>query len=378
VPVLSKEPFWQRGIFVGLVCLTFLIYMPSLQNEFVNWDDDDYVLDNPNVHEFNLRTLTFAITETHASNWHPLTWLSHAFDYKLYGTRPFGHHLTSVLIHSANVGLVFLLVLKLLSFINISGREDQNSDPSFYEHRMKYMVAMLSAYFFACHPVHVESVSWVSERKDVLCAFFYLASVITYLHSRTSRLTYSCSIFFFLLAVLSKPMAVSLPVILLILDFYPLRRFEKGSERRKIWLEKTPYVVIAGISCVITLFAQQESMVYLDMLPVMFRLANACFAISFYLFKMIVPLGLAPFYPLPKDAPMIGLWRWFAMISVPVLAILSLKRPPFRSLWLVYLVLLLPVLGLVQVGMQTAADRYMYLPSIPVFLALSLGMLRMI
>ncbi len=228
------------------------VYAPSLRNDFVNWDDGLYVYGNPFIRRLDGRFLGWAFTTFRASNWHPLTWISHALDYTLWGLNPLGHHLTSVVLHAVNVFLVVLLAFRLIE----AGRERMSSGaPSLPDGQGGLIAAGMTGLLFGIHPLHVESVAWVNERKDLLCALFFLLSILSYtLPERTSAESgasggggarpfgrhYLLSLIFFLLALLSKPMAVSLPLVLLVLDWYPFKRIRSAESFRTVFIEKIP------------------------------------------------------------------------------------------------------------------------------------------
>jgi hypothetical protein len=213
---------WNTEYYVAaaVALLTLLVYLPALQNEFVDWDDNVYIFDNPYIRSLDMAFFKWAFWGFHAANWHPLTWASHALDYAVWGLNPLGHHLTSISLHALNTFLVVALVTRLLDAYNTKQNRPALND------RMVLIAAATTGLLFGLHPVHVESVAWVSERKDVLCALFFLLSLLSYLSyvSSNTQKTYLLSLGFFVLALLSKPMAVTLPVVLLILDWYPYGR----------------------------------------------------------------------------------------------------------------------------------------------------------
>ena len=346
---------------VLVAALTFLAYRPALTNGFINWDDPIYVYWNPGIRTIDLG---WAFTTVVAKNWHPLTMLSHAVDFSLWGLNPRGHHLTSVVLHAANTFLVFILVERL-----IRGKP--------------LLLPLVASLLFALHPLHVESVAWVSERKDVLSGFFYLLSVIFYLgYARGSRpeSRYGLALFFFVLALLSKPMAVSLPLVLLILDYYPLGRFGREGSRT-ILIEKIPFFVLSAAISVVTLWTQHQSGAVkpLGDFTVMERLVVSVRACVYYLYKMILPVNLAPLYPLPGELSPLGplfIVSALIILVITAFAVVAARRGRgyFLSAWLFYLVALLPVIGIVHVGAQAAADRYTYLPSLGPFVLAGAGL----
>lgn len=332
----------------------FLIYIPALWGGFVNWDDSAYVYENVHLGSLDLR---WAFSAVVVGNWLPLTLLSYVLDHSLWGYSPFGYHLTNNILHSLNTGLVFLLGLRLA----------QARKASVFA---SVALSLTTALLFGLHPLRVESVAWVSERKDVLCAFFFLLSVLSYLRYAAGLKMgwYVSSLALFILALMSKPMAVTLPAVLLILDFYPLERL--GASLKRALVEKVPFFLLSGASAAIALFAQGSSgaMASIDAYPFLLRALVALRALGFYVFKSVFPSGLAPFYPLPARDAFVDHYLVASVALIIVVIIIStaaLKRTKALSAaWLYYLVMLLPVIGLVQVGSQAAADRYTYLPII--------------
>lgn len=353
-----------------IALLTFIVYLPALQNGFVNWDDDVYVYKNLSIQSLDLGFLRWVSSAVVSANWHPLTLLSYATDYAIWGLNPFGYHLVNIVLHSANTFLVFLLSYKLISY----GKIDSILIPS------------ILAFLFGVHPLHVESVAWVSERKDVLCALFFLLAIICYIKyiSDASKklFLYFLSIIFFILSLTSKPMSVSLPLVLLIIDYYPFNRFNLYVAK-KIIIEKVPFIFLSLISSIITIWAQDAggALKTLEKLPLLDRIAVAGRAYTFYLEKMVLPFDLAPLYPYPtknlfSSPEHIG--SLILLIIVSIIAIRSsIKKRFVIAAWLYYIITLLPVIGVVQVGGQAAADRYTYLPSLGPFLAFAIlvGML---
>lgn len=352
-----KTITWSNILFPLIPAIAaFIIYIPALGNGFVNWDDPAYVYENLHIRSLDVRWL---LTGVVGSNYHPLTMLSHTIDYALFGLRPAGHHLTSIILHALNSALVFLLASKLIG-----------------GHKKAYVGALIAALLFALHPLHVESVAWVSERKDVLSAFFFLLALLTYLRDskKSPQSIYYCLTFlFFLLAVLSKPMAVTLPAVLLILDYYPLKRCKKNI--RKIFIEKIPFFALSAAWGVLTLLAQKSggSVTLISTYPMHTRLIVAVKGYIFYLYKLSLPIRLAPHYPLPLNPGagnpvFIASITLFILISLLCITLAIKGRRALPALWLYYIITLLPVIGIIQVGSQAAADRYTYLPTAGFFI----------
>ena len=367
---LGVFPRYLPGLL--LFVLTVLVYWQTGGHGFINFDDTEYLYENPYLKlGFTPAGIKWAFTTFHASNWHPLTWLSHLVDVQCYGMHPFGHHITGVIWHAANALLLFWLLVRLTG---LPGR------------------SLVVAALFALHPLHVESVAWAAERKDLLCAFFGLATLFFYAGYAKGfgQRSYLLAIFLFACGLMAKPMLVTLPMVMLLLDFWPLRRGSRngapagarvasgspdaGIPFKKMTLEKIPFLVLAVASCAVTLRAQREggALSTLQSCALPLRIANAINCYSGYLFKMFWPENLAIFYPLPKEIPLLQLLAAAGFLTALTCSALYLRRDkPFLLFgWSWYLVTLLPVIGLVQVGGQSSADRYTYLPLIGVFVAL--------
>ena len=326
---------------------TLALYYPALHNGFVNYDDPAYVTSNWQVQQgFTSRNLAWAFTSTAEANWHPLTWISHMLDVQLFGLRPAGHHAQSIFWHAVNVLLLFLLLAKATGFVGRSA---------------------LVAGLFAVHPLNVESVAWIAERKTVLCTFFLLLALAAYgwyaKRPRASR--YLLVSFLFALALMAKPMAITLPFALLLLDFWPLQRFPETA-LSKLVVEKTPLLALSAASAAITLYAQRigGAIGSTALLPPAIRLKNAIYSYLIYIEKAVLPSRLAVFYPHPEGA--LALWK--VMGAVVLLIMVTAVFWHFRERryllvgWLWFLGTLAPMIGIVQVGRQAWADRYAYLP----------------
>ena len=380
--------------------ITFAVYLVSLQNDFVQWDDDAYVYENPNIRSFDLRFFKWAFSSFYASNWHPLTWISHALDYAVWGLNPMGHHLTNNILHAINTFIVVLLVVKLLEIVSASSPLNSPHPPlklrggaegggvilSGFSDKSILIAAATTGLLFGLHPLHVESVAWVSERKDLLCALFFLLSIMMYiryitppaspppLNLRGGRGSYLLSLLFFTLALMSKPMAVSLPFVLLILDWYPFQRILSLKTFRKVVIEKLPFFALSLFSSVLTVLAQKsgEAIVSIEAVPLSSRMPVAFQSLVLYLCKMLLPLNLLPLYPYPQNVIFFSLEYLVPMLLVTGItaacALVVRKNKLWLSVLFYYLITLLPVLGIVQVGGQAMADRYSYLPSIGPFL----------
>src|SRR5881296_1992354 len=356
---------WLVPLLIAVV--TFAAFLPALHNQFVNWDDDKNFLENPHYRGLGWTHLRWMWRTTQLGHYIPLTWMTFGLDYLLWGMNPLGYHLTNLLLHAANAVVFFFITRRLLTRA-LPG-------PSERGHTLAVSAAF-AALVFAIHPLRVESVAWATERRDVLSGLFFLLTILVYLRScqrpERGRWWYWLSVASFGAALLSKSMAVSLPVVLLILDVYPLRRLGGSigwwsKPARRIYVEKIPFVLLAAAASAIAVMAQFSihAALPLAQLSVPGRLAVSAYGLSFYLGKMIVPVNLSPLYELPRT---VSPWAMPFILSfglaVAITAIvLSLRRRMLGlpAAWLAYLVVLLPVLGIFQSGPQIAADRYTYL-----------------
>jgi protein O-mannosyl-transferase len=355
---LLAHPFF---ICLLLFVATLAVYCPVKDYGFVNYDDDDYFFKNPHIlGGFTRANIQWAFTSSEAMNWHPLTWLSLMLDAQLFGAGALAPHLTNVLLHAANAILLFLLLRRLTGAGLASA-----------------MLAML----FAIHPLHVESVAWISERKDVLSGFFGLLALLCYARYSCSSLgshawPYGLSLLFFACGLMSKPMLVTLPFILLLLDFWPLRRFNSTSLARLL-LEKVPFLLLCVALSVVTFLVQhQGAMPPLSRFPLGMRIENVFISYARYLAKTFWPVGLANPYPSTHYWPAIWVVLAVALFVALCLAAIMLRKifPYAFTGWFWFAGMLVPVIGLVQVGAQAMADRYMYLPIIGVLLIVIWGL----
>jgi Flp pilus assembly protein TadD len=371
------KPLKTEKIIGGLLIVLVLLVLGHVaHNDFIQYDDPDFVTRNDHVQAgLSMEGIRRAFTTVVAANWNPVTTLSHMLDCQIYGLNPAGHHLTNLFFHLANVLLLFLLL-----------RETTGS----------LWRSAAAAALFAVHPLHVESIAWVSERRDVLSVFWGLLAMIAYgRYARTrNKRSYIASLVLFALALMSKPMLVTLPFVLLLFDHWPLGRLRSadpnGSTHQgtksgtgslpALFIEKIPFFILSGISCVITLGVQQGAMSSLKELPVGTRILNAAVSYIAYLGKLVYPEGLAVFYPHPVT---LHLSWWtivalFLIVSISwILLWLAGREPSLLTGWLWFLGTLIPVIGLIQVGAQSMADRYAYFPSIGFFIMVVWGGERM-
>jgi protein O-mannosyl-transferase len=356
----TREYLVELSISAALAVLTLLIYCPTFNYPFVNYDDPVYVFKNPHVQAgLTADGVRWAFTAFDCGNWHPLTWLSLQLDVDLYGgLRPGGFHLTNVLLHVTNTLLLFLVLGRMTGAV--------------------WRSAVVAA-LFALHPLHVESVAWVAERKDVLSTLFWMLTLAAYLFyvRQPSIRRYLLVMLALGLGLLAKPMLVTLPCVLLLLDYWPLRRVGLLT-RGRLLLEKVPLFALALASCVVTFLAQVhgQAVAPLEAVPPAARLANAVLAYAGYLGKMLWPMHLAVHYPLAgPDVPVArALGAGLILVVITLLVLGPGRRRPYLTVgWLWYLGTLVPVIGLVQVGSQALADRYTYVPLIGLFLLLTWG-----
>jgi tetratricopeptide (TPR) repeat protein len=386
---LQKHP--TPGICILLAVIVALVFCQTLRHEFVDYDDGQYFFTNPHITTgLTWDNMRWAFQAGYANNWHPLTWLSLMLDVEWFGTGPAGPHLINVLLHAANAGLLFLLLKRLTG--------------------APWRSALVAA-LFGLHPLHVESVAWVSERKDVLSGLFFMLTLLMYaryaqkqlrtegrepgaqmspaLDPRPPTLDYYLALLFFALGLMSKPMLVTLPFVLLLLDYWPLKRFEPpllnsdqspaGSQCSillRLGFEKTPFLALSAASSIVTFVAQGNAVQPFDRIPMGIRAVNAMVSSVRYLGKTFWPANLAIPYPYPQYWSFELFWLSAALFLAAIgLAVWLGRRFPFLITgWFWYLGMLIPVIGLVQVGAQSMADRYTYLPLIGVFIVLVWGM----
>ncbi|PYJ45022.1 MAG: hypothetical protein DME80_04325 [Verrucomicrobia bacterium] len=385
MPRIFRHQVRQRSVTIVVICvflatITCLVFGQTLGHGFVNYDDPQYVYDNVEVTSgLTLHGVTWAFTHSHLNNWHPLTWLTHMLDWQLYERKAGGHHLTNLLLHTASVLLLFLVLSQMTGAL----------------WRSAFVAAI-----FAIHPLHVESVAWIAERKDVLSGVFFMLTLAAYVRyvQRQTLGQYAIMWILFACGLMSKPMLVTLPFVLLLLDYWPLNRVtnqrlgvgSRGSRvssqlpsqnyREPGWslvghliLEKVPLLVLCVVSSVATFLAQGNAIVSISRLPFWWRLNNAFLSYVVYVRQMLWPFRLAPFYTYPQTFP-----AWEVAASILLLigltaAAIALRRghPYLVTGWFWSLGMLVPVIGVIQVGSQAHADRYTYLPQIGLYLALT-------
>ena len=352
------------GVCIFLAAITWLVFGQTLRHQFINFDDGDYVFKNPKVFRgLTSEGIVWAFTHVHAANWHPLTWLSHMLDCQLYGLNPGGHHLTSILLHMATVILLFGLLRQATASL----------------WRSAFVAAV-----FAIHPLRVESVAWVAERKDVLSGLFFVLTIsayVRYARQPWSPARYGLVLLLFALGLMSKPMLVTLPFVLFLLDYWPLNREatvpahadKRLPTRRRLILEKVPLLAMAVASCVVTLLAQKAAIRPSADYSIGVRVGNALISSVAYIRQMFWPSDLAAFYPFAvKDLVIARILVSLILLAGITVAVFVLRsRRYLVTGWLWYLIMLGPVIGILQVGSQARADRYTYLPQIGLYLLLT-------
>ncbi|CAN5559755.1 hypothetical protein BH20VER1_BH20VER1_05780 [soil metagenome] len=341
------------GICLGIAAIVWGVFGQTLNHRFVNYDDDTYLHHTPQVRQgLSWAGVQWAFTSVHAGNWHPLTTLTHMLDCELYGLEPRGHHFTNVLLHSATAAAFFLLLRRMTGALWCS--------------------AFIAA-VFAIHPLRVESVAWVAERKDVLSGLFFVLTLAAYTRyaTRPAIHRYLLVVAVFACGLISKQMLVTVPLLLLLLDVWPLRRNETLT---RLAAEKLPLLLMAGAASAVTLLVQRGTMSTLEQLPFFTRLGNAALSVFIYIRQMVWPFDLAPFYPHSREQ----LPGWIAIACAVAVAVISVAtllvrraRPHLPVGWFWYLGMLVPVIGIVQVGLQAHADRYTYLPQIGLTIAIT-------
>jgi len=349
-----RPPWLTVGICLFLAALTWLVFGQTLWHDFINYDDPRYVYENTKITSgVSLSGIAWAFTHIHSMNWHPLTTISHMLDCQVYGLKPGGHHFTNVLLHIVAAILLFLAL--------------QEMTGTFWN-------SAFVAAVFAIHPLRVESVAWIAERKDVLSGVFFTLTLLAYLHyvRLPSIRRYLVVVFALACGLMSKPMLVTLPFVLLLLDHWPLDRI-----RGRFWkrvAEKIPLLALSAVSSIGTLVAQKGAVGWTEELPILERINNAIISYVLYIWQMVWPANLAVFYPHPENR----LLPWEIISSLLLLVCgtaipiaLRKQRPYLITGWLWYLGMLVPVIGLVQVGWQGRADRYTYLPQIGLYIAIT-------
>jgi len=378
-PDEGNNEIMRMIICIFLVVSTFVVYSQAQDHEFLNYDDNVYITENSHVKSgLTHESIVWAFTTDHDGNWFPLTWLSHMLDYQLYGSNPEGHHLTNLLFHIISTLLLFMVLMRMTGTLWQSG-----------------FVATL----FALHPLHVESVAWAAERKDVLSTFFWMLTIWAYIRyvRKTGIKRYLLVVLFFALGLMSKPMLITLPFVILLLDYWPLGRFklkikkeeskslrkskhvDTGESISQLICEKLPLLILSAGSSITTFIVQKSggAVQSADLYPLQARIINALVSYLEYLEKMVWPKGLAILYPHPGNA--LPVWKGVAcgivLVCITTVVVQMVHRVPYLAVgWFWYLGTLVPVIGIVQVGWQGMADRYTYIPLIGIFIIVAWGL----
>lgn len=360
----TKPLIQTLGVMAFLCLATLLFYWHTGSNEFVEYDDNAYLFENPHVISgLKAENIRWAFTTLEQANWHPVTWISHMVDVQLYGMSARGHHFTSLFLHILNTVILFLLFRRLTGSL--------------------WKSAIVAA-LFALHPLHVESVAWASERKDVLSTLFGFLTLYIYClyaEGRKIPIYYLLSLLCFTMGLMAKPMLVSVPFLMLILDYWPLQRLSNGNNvaterepKRSIGYllkEKIPFLLLVAASCSITIYAQYvgNAMTSFEFTPLSFRIKNAAVSCVDYFLKTVWPTDMAVFYPYPESIPT---WRFIVsaavILAITILVFRERKRRPYLAMgWLWFICSIFPVIGIIKVGLQAMADRYTYIPLIGIF-----------
>jgi tetratricopeptide (TPR) repeat protein len=367
--VSIKQSRWPLiGISTFLIALTWAVFAQTGGFQFVNYDDPLYVLDNAHVRAgLSWRGIAWAFTHVHSQNWHPLTSMSHMLDCQLFGVYPGAHHLVNVFLHTIAAVLLFILLAQITTGPSRTG---------------SIWLSGFVAAVFAIHPLRVESVAWIAERKDVLSGVFFMLTLLAYFRWTRKQTfgRYLTMSILFACGLMSKPMLITTPVILLLLDYWPLNRGQRTEDRdqkrspiARLIVEKIPLFALSIGSCFATLWAQNFALGSTEFLPLQWRITNAVFSYWEYVRQMFWPVDLMPFYVHPESR--LETWRLLLaaiiLIGVTAIAFIRRRQNPYLIVgWFWYLVMLIPVIGIVQVGLQGHADRYTYLPQIGLEIAL--------
>ncbi|MGA3284787.1 MAG: tetratricopeptide repeat protein [Verrucomicrobiota bacterium] len=381
-------------LYLLLGIAVFWTFFPAINNDFVNYDDFAYVTENTHVQPgLTWEGIKWAFRSSTASNWHPLTWVSHMMDCQLYGLHPWGHHLTNVLLHTTNTLLLFVVLSRMTGATWRS---------------------LWVAGLFGLHPLHVQSVAWIAERKDVLSTLFWMLTLLCYAKTVTSdqpsprfgmagkwpvtrtettpapirshvtchpSLFYWLALMFFAMGLMSKPMLVTLPGVLLLLDCWPLERW-KHKSIGKLLVEKIPFVLLSVLASVVTIMVQRSggAVTPFERLSFSLRLENALVSYGRYLGKLFWPENIAVLYPYPREWPAwVVLWSSLMLLGISILVVVLRKQRSYLPVgWFWFVGTLVPVIGLVQVGEQSMADRYMYVPMIGVLILVAWGLPELI
>lgn len=376
----------QWGAPITLVLLTVLAFYPVTQNEFVNWDDDKNFVENVFYRGLHWTNIQWMFTTFHMGHYQPLTWLTLGIDFLIWGLNPLGYHLTNLLLHCANAVVLYFVAARLFRSMKPASADHDDA--------LIRLAAGFSALLFSVHPLRVESVAWATERRDVLSGIFFLVSILCYLKAVSNGESgprywrwILISLAVYVLSLLAKASAMTLPLVLLVLDVYPLRRLGLkrwfGWEAREVWQEKFLFFAFAIGAGITALFAQYAAGAYqpLQHYGIASRLSQALYGLTFYLWKTLLPFDLSPLYEMPRNSEF---WHWsfflsgFVVIAITVLLFIKRHRwPAVLTSWIIYVALLAPISGIAQSGPQLVGDRYSYLSCMSWALLAGGGLVRL-
>lgn len=382
-----------KALFFGVVVLAFVCFLPGVQNALLDWDDKGYIINNEHIRSLSFDTVRWAFTEFYCNYWAPLTWLSLAVDYAFTGLNPSGYHITNNILHACNAGFFFLIVHQYLELHQTNMPEQSGR----FSHLQMLCCAALSAVLFAVHPLRVESVVWATERKDVQSLFFGLLAVLSYIqHIRDDRRTvpetegrfpfvgstfYWLGMLLYLLSLLSKAMLISLPVVLIILDRFPSGRMKYRSLSALV-IEKIPLLIMAGIVLSITMRATTITSKSFAEINLLTRVLTAFKALATYVWLILWPVSISPVYLHPGNITAVGFEHIAAILFVCALTgaacLLYRRYPVVPYMWLLFLLMIFPVLGLEQNGPQEMAARFTYMPGLPLAVLAALGLTKLL
>ena len=380
---------YATGIgFVAVFVLTLFCFLPVLNNTLLHWDDSGYILENSHIRTLSFATMRWAFGEYYLNYWAPLTWLSLALDYAVWGVNPVGYHLTNTILHAFSTGVSFLVGLELVKALRPKFLQNDTVAPAFGI-PLPILCSVLAALLFGIHPLRVESVAWATERKDVLGLFFGLPALLCYLRHtqaidssqlsshRIAYRNYMLSLVFFTLSLASKSLMITLPLLLMVLDWYPLKRL-KSAGVTAVLIEKAPFLLLSCGAAILTMSAQAKAIEPVDSHT---KILNAFKSVVEYMKLTVWPIDLSPFYVHPGSIPGMPVAYLLPVVVVTTITICCAlairKQPVFMAVWLVYLISLLPFLGFTQVGAQSMAGRFTYLAGLPLAMLLATGVTRL-
>jgi tetratricopeptide (TPR) repeat protein len=380
LPAVADHLIPITGILVTIILVT-VAYSNIAGHQFLNWDDIDYILKNERIKSFSIDNIMWMFGDFSMANWHPLTWLSYAFNYALWAKNPLAYKITNIVIHTINSILVYAVTLQIITHIKNNFHCSTASRFSLLTTKELQYASIITAIMFGVHPIHVESVTWISERKDVLYSLFFLLTVYFYIKHRESdndRKWLLTSIFMFLFSLMSKPMSVTTPLILILIDIYPLNTLRNKStlkeSAKSLLANKITFFLLALLVSIITLLTQSAGIQGAERLAIDSRIINASMSILQYVYHFFWPVNLSTFYSFHPWSTDPGIYSILPVAIVSIITIwfvyLAVARKIYFPIigWLYFAISLLPVIGIVKVGAQAAADRYTYMPLLSFFI----------